>query len=184
MSSDDYVMSSDNRTVKERQAFGKSLRKQVPRRSHNKWPTEPPRSCPIDLLEEQNEDRIDWLIPVRRARIDGKYRIKSEPPLLVPLRELGEKFSVLSGNLISESFEQFTFVNSCSAVSASESSQCPATISIYGSLSVCRHPAQLLWYADAICFDVMKLAPRFRAANRGRTSRRSLSRNQRQKLLI
>ena len=38
---------------------------------------------------------------------DGKYQIKSEPPLLVPLRELGQKMDVLNEGLILTAYEAY-----------------------------------------------------------------------------
>jgi uncharacterized protein (DUF2252 family) len=63
------MTSSPHQTVEERSEFGKALRKQTPRTSHAQWSLESERSDPIGLLEEQNTNRLDWLIPVRRARM-------------------------------------------------------------------------------------------------------------------
>ena len=56
-------------TVKERARLGKSLRKKAPRSGHAKWSPAPGRPDPISLLEEQNKDRLDWLVPVRHGRM-------------------------------------------------------------------------------------------------------------------
>jgi uncharacterized protein (DUF2252 family) len=56
-------------TVEERFKLGKSLRKRAPRTSHAEWPTGSPRPDPIGLLEDQNRNRLDWLVPVRRGRM-------------------------------------------------------------------------------------------------------------------
>ena len=61
--------SSRHQTAEERSEFGKTLRKQTPRTSDAQWPLESERCDPIGLLEEQNTNRLDWLIPVRRARM-------------------------------------------------------------------------------------------------------------------
>jgi uncharacterized protein (DUF2252 family) len=53
----------------ERYDYGKSLREQTPLESHAEWSPSPRRKDPVTLIEEQNEDRIPWLIPVRRARM-------------------------------------------------------------------------------------------------------------------
>jgi uncharacterized protein (DUF2252 family) len=53
----------------ERYDFGKSLRKRTPLERHAEWSPGPRRKDPVTLIEEQNEDRIPWLIPVRRARM-------------------------------------------------------------------------------------------------------------------
>ena len=55
--------------VKERREFGKSLRTQTPRSSHAHWTASGRESDPVVLIEQQNEDRLDWLVPVRRARM-------------------------------------------------------------------------------------------------------------------
>ena len=57
------------KTASERYDYGKSLRKQTPLDSHAEWSPDPRRKDPVALIEEQNEDRIPWLIPVRRARM-------------------------------------------------------------------------------------------------------------------
>ena len=63
------MTSSDRPTVDERFDMGKSLRKRAPRTSHAQWRPESARPDPLGLLEEQNEGRLDWLVPVRRARM-------------------------------------------------------------------------------------------------------------------
>jgi uncharacterized protein (DUF2252 family) len=52
-----------------RVAWGKSVRKQVPRSAHAAW--EPPagRREPVDLLRESNEGRIEHLLPIRYGRM-------------------------------------------------------------------------------------------------------------------
>ncbi len=63
-------MKSNRRaTVEERSAFGKSLRKRAPRTSHAEWLPASERPDPVGLIEDQNKDRLDWLIPVRRGRM-------------------------------------------------------------------------------------------------------------------
>lgn len=56
-------------TVAERRELGKSLRKRAPRTNHAQWSPESARPNPIDLLEEQNQGRLDFLVPVRRGRM-------------------------------------------------------------------------------------------------------------------
>ena len=63
------MTSSLRQTVEERSEFGKSLRKRAPRTSHAQWPPESARPDPLGLLEEQNKNRLDWLVPVRRGRM-------------------------------------------------------------------------------------------------------------------
>ena len=58
-------------TTEERFRYGKSLRQQTPRVSHGDWSPSRNRPNPVALLEDQNEDRLEWLIPVRRARMSA-----------------------------------------------------------------------------------------------------------------
>lgn len=48
---------------------GRLLRRKVPRSSHGEWSSAPDRPDPVRLIEEQNETRLPWLVPVRRARM-------------------------------------------------------------------------------------------------------------------
>lgn len=57
------------RQVADRKAAGKQARKNVPRSSHSHWSPAAARPDPVSLLEEQNADRVDWLIPIRHARM-------------------------------------------------------------------------------------------------------------------
>ncbi len=57
------------RSPSERKAYGKSMRKEVPLDSHADWTPGEDRADPVELIEGQNEDRVDWLVPVRRARM-------------------------------------------------------------------------------------------------------------------
>lgn len=56
-------------TPAERYEHGKSLRKRKPLEQHAEWSPSSKRLDPVTLLEEQNQDRITWLIPIRRARM-------------------------------------------------------------------------------------------------------------------
>jgi uncharacterized protein (DUF2252 family) len=56
-------------TVAERRELGKSLRKRAPRTNHAQWSPKSARPNPIDLLEEQNQGRLDFLVPVRHGRM-------------------------------------------------------------------------------------------------------------------
>ena len=53
----------------ERYAMGKALRQRVPRRSLGRWAPAPNRPSPVDLILESHEGRLDWLVPVRTARM-------------------------------------------------------------------------------------------------------------------
>jgi len=61
----------DHQTIEERTEHGKSLREQAPRTSHGEWSPAQNRPDPVSLIEEQNEDRLDWLVPVRRWRMSA-----------------------------------------------------------------------------------------------------------------
>lgn len=56
-------------SVAERGAHGKSLRAQTPRSSHATWSAARDRRDPLALIEEQNDGRLPWLVPVRRGRM-------------------------------------------------------------------------------------------------------------------
>jgi len=56
-------------SAKDRYEQGKTLRNNVPHESHADWSIHPDRTDPVQLIEEQNENRLPWLIPVRRSRM-------------------------------------------------------------------------------------------------------------------
>ncbi len=62
-------MSPSRHSVEERAAHGRSLRKRVPRKRHAECSAGSARPDPITLIEEQNKNRVEWLVPVRRARM-------------------------------------------------------------------------------------------------------------------
>jgi len=64
-----HKKSTRRRSVEERAELGKALREGVPRKSHAVWRPGTERRDPTTLLEEQNKNRLDWLVPVRRARM-------------------------------------------------------------------------------------------------------------------
>ena len=57
------------RSVSERKAAGKSLRKVVPRESHATFNESADRPDPVAILEAQNLSRAQKLVPVRFARM-------------------------------------------------------------------------------------------------------------------
>src|SRR5947209_18635378 len=57
------------RTVADRRAAGRALRKEVPRSSHAEWSPASERPDPIRLLEEQNLSRQAHLVPIRYGRM-------------------------------------------------------------------------------------------------------------------
>jgi uncharacterized protein (DUF2252 family) len=58
-------------TIAERREVGRAARKAVPRSSHAEWKPASDRRDPVDLLEEQNADRLTFLAPVRRGRMSA-----------------------------------------------------------------------------------------------------------------
>jgi uncharacterized protein (DUF2252 family) len=56
-------------TIDERQAQGSSARTATPRSSHAGWVPAAGRRHPVDLLEQQNTDREQDLVPVRHGRM-------------------------------------------------------------------------------------------------------------------
>ena len=59
---------TQGRTHDESVRLGKALRKEVPRSSHGEWAPSSERPDPLNLLEAQNANRLQWLVPVRRRR--------------------------------------------------------------------------------------------------------------------
>ena len=57
------------RSVADRRAPGRALRKEVPRSSHAEWSPVADRPDPISLLEEQNLTRQAQLVPIRYGRM-------------------------------------------------------------------------------------------------------------------
>ena len=55
----------------ERYALGKSLRKKVPRSSLGHWEVRRDRPDPVSLIQQSHQGRLDWLIPIRVARMVG-----------------------------------------------------------------------------------------------------------------
>jgi uncharacterized protein (DUF2252 family) len=49
--------------------MGNALRQQVPRKSHGDWEPSPDRSDPLGLLQEQDDGRIQQLIPIKYGRM-------------------------------------------------------------------------------------------------------------------
>lgn len=53
----------------DRYALGRELRHRVPRSSLARWEPPADRADPVALLEESHQGRLDWLVPVRVARM-------------------------------------------------------------------------------------------------------------------
>jgi hypothetical protein len=62
-------MAEQVKTPAQRYDYGASLREQAPLDSHVEWSSPGQRRDPVQLIEEQNHNRLEWLIPVRRARM-------------------------------------------------------------------------------------------------------------------
>ena len=58
-----------HQSVEQRTEIGRAARADVPRSSHRDWTAASGRPDPVRLLEEQNESRIPWLVPLRHARM-------------------------------------------------------------------------------------------------------------------
>jgi uncharacterized protein (DUF2252 family) len=56
-------------SLEERNAMGKGMRKQVPRSDHGHWAPAPDRPDPIDLLQAQDKERLQHLIPIKYGRM-------------------------------------------------------------------------------------------------------------------
>ena len=61
----------DGATPEQRTEYGRSLRENTPLESHSEWSPGLDRQDPVQLIEDQNADRIPWLVPVRRARMSA-----------------------------------------------------------------------------------------------------------------
>ena len=62
-------ITAERRTPQESYDYGRALRENAPLESHADWSPASDRPDPVALIEEQNENRIPWLVPVRRARM-------------------------------------------------------------------------------------------------------------------
>jgi uncharacterized protein (DUF2252 family) len=60
---------SRHETPDQRVERGRSARAVAPRSAHGDWSPAQDRPDPVELLEQQNEDRLPWLVPVRRGRM-------------------------------------------------------------------------------------------------------------------
>ena len=58
-----------HQSIEQRAEHGKSLRERVPHASHGEWSPSHKRPDPVRLIEEQNDGRLEWLVPVRRWRM-------------------------------------------------------------------------------------------------------------------
>jgi hypothetical protein len=60
---------SEKKSVEERFAAGKELRKIFPRDMHGKFKPDPDRADPVSILKLQGKSRLRDLVPVRYARM-------------------------------------------------------------------------------------------------------------------
>ena len=63
------VQDSNRQEVEEKRTTGKSLRKQTPRGSHGDWAPAADRPDPISLLQQQDEGRLQHLLPIKYGRM-------------------------------------------------------------------------------------------------------------------
>ena len=56
-------------TRSERRMTGKSLRQKAPRSSHSDWQPAADRPNPLDLLQAQDEGRLQRLLPIKYGRM-------------------------------------------------------------------------------------------------------------------
>ena len=56
-------------SVQQRRELGRSKRAATPRSAHATWEPGPDRADPVALIEEQNASRLEWLVPIRHARM-------------------------------------------------------------------------------------------------------------------
>jgi uncharacterized protein (DUF2252 family) len=62
-------MTDEKQTPEQRYEYGRSLREHAPLESHADWSPADDRADPVGLIEEQNNDRVPWLVPERRVRM-------------------------------------------------------------------------------------------------------------------
>ncbi len=60
---------TESATPADRKARGKEIRKTVPRSSHAAWTPPADRADPVTLITDQDEDRLQFLVPIRHYRM-------------------------------------------------------------------------------------------------------------------
>ncbi len=65
----DSASNHNSLTREERKKIGKALRKQVPLSSHSGWSPAADRASPLDLLQAQDEGRVEQLLPIKYGRM-------------------------------------------------------------------------------------------------------------------
>src|SRR5215218_7255532 len=66
---DPKLSSGASLDYRQRHERGRAARRVAPRGSHAEWVPEPDRPDPVDLLEAQDKDRIQELMPLRYSRM-------------------------------------------------------------------------------------------------------------------
>lgn len=82
---------------------GRSLRRKVPRSGHGDWVPAPGRPGPVALIEEQNETRPPWLMPVRRARMAVSPLTFYRGTARIMASDLAATFSVVPPRMLEQS---------------------------------------------------------------------------------
>ncbi|MFZ4519012.1 MAG: DUF2252 domain-containing protein [Microthrixaceae bacterium] len=59
----------DHPSAEARAAWGRARRAEVPRKSHSAWEMPADRADPVAILEAQNADRVQHLVPIRHQRM-------------------------------------------------------------------------------------------------------------------
>lgn len=65
----DLLAGDLQRPAKDRQAFGRGLRKNIPRSAHSSWSKPPDRADPVTALDEYLRQDISHLLPIRYGRM-------------------------------------------------------------------------------------------------------------------
>src|SRR5262245_18900704 len=62
-------MATTAQSMEERSAAGKAARDEVPRESHAAWDAPADRRSPVDVITEQDAERVPELVPIRHGRM-------------------------------------------------------------------------------------------------------------------
>ena len=63
------VASTDTLTSSERESAGKAARRRAPRSIQGRWEPGADRPDPVEILEEQDRNRVPELVPIRHGRM-------------------------------------------------------------------------------------------------------------------
>ncbi|MFA5882433.1 MAG: DUF2252 domain-containing protein [Acidimicrobiia bacterium] len=64
-----FARLTDRKTIDERAEAGRRARAEIPRSAHGDWSPAAARRSAVDLVAEQNADRLPWLVPIRHGRM-------------------------------------------------------------------------------------------------------------------